>query len=143
MLDNPPTDAPSSAAVKRYAPPNQRNKLNRRKSGDRLDRASSLYGNDGDKNQAVLSNENARARLVPLTGCANSEVSQFINDRWQSTMQKLQSTTDPSEKPVLFSSAGPAWGQIKLPHQMVSGPPGIDFLAELKRSMQNSGLDSN
>ncbi|CAL1408021.1 unnamed protein product [Linum trigynum] len=103
MLENPTpaaTPADSSATVKRYAPPNQRNRsLNRRKSGDRIDRFSSFYGNDGDKilthtssrnilgvdrGDAViqtLQNENSQRALVALEGCCHSDASQLLNDR--------------------------------------------------------------
>ncbi|MCD7473517.1 hypothetical protein HAX54_015424 [Datura stramonium] len=87
----------NTVTVKRYAPPNQRNRaLGRRKSGgDRLERASS-YASDGEKNQMSASksistiadaggvnrvNEYPPTRLIPLQGCCTSEAFQLLNDR--------------------------------------------------------------
>ncbi|KAJ6319372.1 hypothetical protein OIU78_014898 [Salix suchowensis] len=58
MLENPTPAAsappPDSTTVKRYAPPNQRSRsMNRRKSGDRFDRGSSLYQIDGREEPAA------------------------------------------------------------------------------------------
>ncbi|OAY32954.1 hypothetical protein MANES_13G058400v8 [Manihot esculenta] len=107
MLENPtPAAQPDSTAViKRYAPPNQRNRsLNRRKSGDRYDRSSSLYATDVDKNpqhapprnlpivdhgdvgSSNLLNEKPRPGLIFLEGCCRSEASQLLNDRWAQAM---------------------------------------------------------
>ncbi|RYR49279.1 hypothetical protein Ahy_A07g035688 isoform A [Arachis hypogaea] len=103
MLDNAqaailPQAAESGTVVKRYAPPNQRNRsANRRKSSDRLDRANSA-GNDSEKNQNALPrnahvpdqgdigcyslvNENHYSRFIALEGCSCSAASQLLNDR--------------------------------------------------------------
>ncbi|CAN4101138.1 unnamed protein product [Withania somnifera] len=97
--DSSSTD--STVTVKRYAPPNQRNRaLGRRKSGgDRLERASS-YASDGEKNQMSASkyistvadagvnrvNEYPPAKLIPLQGCSTGEASQLLNDRWTAAL---------------------------------------------------------
>ncbi|CAN1127939.1 hypothetical protein LINPERPRIM_LOCUS29915, partial [Linum perenne] len=55
------------------------------------------------------------------------------------------------ERPVLYSgSVSSAWGQFKLPHQMMAaansgGPSGtqMDFLSELRRAMHNANTGSN
>ncbi|RYR41427.1 hypothetical protein Ahy_A08g037814 isoform A [Arachis hypogaea] len=103
MLDNAqaailPQAAESGTVVKRYAPPNQRNRsANRRKSSDRLDRGNSA-GNDSEKNQNALPrnahvpdqgdiggyslvNENHYSRFIALEGCSCSAASQLLNDR--------------------------------------------------------------
>ncbi|XP_054784523.1 uncharacterized protein LOC129291273 isoform X1 [Prosopis cineraria] len=172
MLENPPpaqlqsaaTDSP--APVKRYAPPNQRNRSNnRRKSADGLDRANSL-GNDLEKNQyasrsvpvtdhgdAGGSNhkENHYSGLVGLEGCSNSVASQLLNDRWTAAMQSYNHSKDSSEKPVMHSGGTAAWTHLRLPHQIVASSPGnaafvsqMDFLGELRRQMHsaNSAFDS-
>ncbi|KAL8225067.1 hypothetical protein R6Q57_017624 [Mikania cordata] len=154
MLENP-TDSSSTAnttTVKRYAPPNQRNRaLGRRKSGgDRLERASS-YGNDVEKNQAAaLRNvpimEHADPlRLIGLQGCCNSEAYQLLNNRWAAAMNAYESpSTDLAERPVMYSgSSASAWGQFRLPHQMISpiaggSGPQMDFISELRQAMHNS-----
>lgn len=119
MLENPTPAAtappPDSTTVKRYAPPNQRNRsLNRRKSGDRFDRGNSLYQNDGEKNQQPQSHANTRNNipdhhgdagsssllndnssphtLIPLEGCCRSEASQLLNDRWAAIMHSYNDT---------------------------------------------------
>jgi len=174
MLENstpavaPPdsTAAVSSSSVKRYAPPNQRNRLNRRKSGDRSDRNNTLYANDGDKSQQLapsrnipvmdhadpgsgsIKNENFRPRLIALEGCSRSEASQLLNDRWAAIMHRYNDTSiDLSERPVMYpGSSASAWGQFRLPHQLMasannSGPssgPQIDFLSDLHRAMHNT-----
>ncbi|KAJ6674499.1 PHOSPHOPANTOTHENATE--CYSTEINE LIGASE 2 [Salix viminalis] len=174
MLENPTPAAsappPDSTAVKRYAPPNQRSRsMNRRKSGDRFDRGSSLYQIDGEKNQQQQSHANTRNNipdhhgdagsssllndnysshtLIPLEGCCRSEASQLLNDRWAAIMHSYNDTSiDLSERPVMYpGSSAPAWGQFKLPHQILSpvnsvGAPNpqMDFLSELHRAIQNS-----
>ncbi|CAI0459378.1 unnamed protein product [Linum tenue] len=174
MLENPTpaaTPADSSATiVKKYAPPNQRNRpLNRRKSGDRIDRFSSLYGNDGDKIQTIPPSRNilgvdqgdagihtlqkghSRRTLVALEGCCHSDASQLLNDRWATVMHIYNDPTiDLSERPVLYSGGVSAWGQFKLPHQMMpaansAGSSGsqMDFLSELRRAMHNANTGSN
>ncbi|KAI3678619.1 hypothetical protein L6452_37918 [Arctium lappa] len=158
MLENP-TDSSNIATVRRYAPPNQRNRsLGRRKSGgDRLERASS-YGNDGDKNQvAALRNvpilDHAEPpRLIALQGCCSSEAYQLLNNRWAAAMNAYENpSTDFAERPVMYSgSSASTWGQFRLPHQMISstsgvGPSGpqIDFLSELRRALRNSNPSSD
>ncbi|CAN1127940.1 hypothetical protein LINPERPRIM_LOCUS29915, partial [Linum perenne] len=141
---------------------------------DRIDRFGSLYANDGDKSQTLsssrsfpgidhgdagihsLQNENSRVALVALEGCSNSNASQLLNDRWATVMHIYN---DPAidlsvifpERPVLYSgSVSSAWGQFKLPHQMMAaansgGPSGtqMDFLSELRRAMHNANTGSN
>lgn len=139
MLENPSSDAPPAAAsiatVKRYAPPNQRNRsLGRRKSGgDRLDRANSYtngernpigatksgpipdHGDSGYNNRA---NESLCVKLIPLHGCCSSEASQLLANRWAAAMNALNSfPEDSAEKPVLYIRKGAsAGGQAVLPH---------------------------
>ncbi|KAF8036036.1 hypothetical protein BT93_C1907 [Corymbia citriodora subsp. variegata] len=144
---DPSAAAAAAAAVKRYAPPNQRNRsLNRRKSGEQLDRPNNFYVSDGEKNHTAASRntindqrdaastnlpkENPRPRLIALEGCSNSEASRLLNDRWEATIQSCNdSSIDSSERPVMYSgSSTSAWGHIKLPHQM-------DFLGELRQAM--------
>lgn len=160
-------DSAAATTVKRYAPPNQRYRsLNRRKSGDRLDRSGQLYANNGEKNQQYstsrnvhvvdhgdlggnnFQNENSRPGIVALEGCCRSEASQLLNDRWAAVMQNYNDASiDLSERPVLYSgSSASAWGTFRLPHQMMSasntlGPSGtqVDFLSELRRAIQNAG----
>ncbi|CAL1408022.1 unnamed protein product [Linum trigynum] len=54
------------------------------------------------------------------------------------------------ERPVLYSGGVSAWGQFKLPHQMMAtansaGSSGsqMDFLSELRRAMHNANTGSN
>ncbi|KAG6415517.1 uncharacterized protein LOC125191253 [Salvia hispanica] len=157
MLENPSSDAPA-ATVKRYAPPNQRNRsLGRRKSGgDRLERANS-YVNDVDRNPVGATKGggladhgdlgyNARAKLIPLQGCCNSEASQLLNNRWAAAMNAHNSLPeDSSERPVVYArkSAAP-WGHTILPHLLVQPTGGAsaglqgDFLNELQKAMDNA-----
>ncbi|XP_030510549.1 uncharacterized protein LOC115725245 isoform X2 [Cannabis sativa] len=169
MLENPSNAAVAAATesatiVKRYAPPNQRSRLHRRKSADRSDRTNNVYGNDVDKNQvsgsrsvpvidhgdaggSSLLNEKPRTRLIALEGCSSSEASQLLNERWAATMQFYNdSTVEQPEKPVMCSDkASSAWGgQFRLPHQFMTptgrpGSPGsqMDFLGELRRAISN------
>ncbi|XP_006447886.2 LOW QUALITY PROTEIN: uncharacterized protein LOC102623023 [Citrus sinensis] len=124
MLENPAQAAAAAdsapAVVKRYAPPNQRNRsLNRRKSGDR---SSNLYGNDGEKNQLAalrnaavtdhgdsgssnFANVNSQPRLVPLEGFSRSEGAQLLKDRGRAIWNLFHDPSiDLSERPVLYSS---------------------------------------
>ncbi|CAJ1972958.1 unnamed protein product [Sphenostylis stenocarpa] len=152
MLENlqavPATE--SAPVVKRYAPPNQRNRsANRRKSSDRLDRTNSV-GNELEKNQVASSrnvpipdhgeagssnllNENHYSRFVALEGCSSSAASQLLNDRWTAAMQSYNSIKDSSEKPVMYSSGASAWT-----HQQFRPPQQLDFLGELRRQMHNA-----
>ncbi|CAI9107220.1 OLC1v1006530C1 [Oldenlandia corymbosa var. corymbosa] len=111
MLENPTNDSSASAnvaPVKRYAPPNQRNRgLGRRKSGgDRLERGNS-YTSDGDKaqvgfprdtNSSYRGGEFSSVALIPLHGCSNSEAAQLLNDRWAAAMNALNSLPDNSSE---------------------------------------------
>ncbi|XP_042489143.1 uncharacterized protein LOC122069239 [Macadamia integrifolia] len=88
MLESPTDSSAPPTTVKRYAPPNQRNRVhNRRKSGDRLERTSISYSNDEEKNQTSSRNtsnhlnENAPPRLIALNRCCSSEAVQLLNDR--------------------------------------------------------------
>ncbi|KAI4356223.1 hypothetical protein L6164_000262 [Bauhinia variegata] len=168
MLENPPSilsaPADSPAVVKRYAPPNQRNRSNnRRKSADRLDRTNSL-GNDLEKNQvssrnvpaadhgdaggSYCLNENHYSGFIALEGCSSSAAYQLLNDRWTAAMQSYNNPIDASEKPVMHSGGTSAWGQFRLPHQIMasaaSTSSSMDFLGELCRAMQsaNSGFST-
>lgn len=150
-------------AVKRYAPPNQRiRSLGRRKSGgEGLERANS-HGNEMEKNPIYPTKtaptvnqwdlgrgrrtEKFPGRLIPLSGCHNSEAFQLLNDRWTAAMHAYTNLpVDSSEKPVLYSrrNASPL-GHAMLPHLMMQ--PGInassssqkDFLSELRAAIGNS-----
>ncbi|XP_057773697.1 uncharacterized protein LOC130992993 [Salvia miltiorrhiza] len=164
MLENPSSDAPAAAGiatVKRYAPPNQRNRsLGRRKSGgDRLERANS-YVNDVDRNPvgapkgggladhgdlgyATRANESLRAKLIPLHGCCNSEASQLLNNPAMNAHNSLPE--DSSERPVLYARKSSApWGHTILPHLLIQPTGGAssglqgDFLNELRQAMDNA-----
>ncbi|KAI4374435.1 hypothetical protein MLD38_012430 [Melastoma candidum] len=150
------TDA--SSAVRRYSPPNQRNRLNRRKSGEQLDRSSSLSASDSEKNFTVSSRyvlndhrdagnnnflmEPPPSRLVYLEGCCSSEAHRLLNDRWAAAMHCYNDPNiDLFERPVMYTgSSASAWGQAKLPHQLLSpgGNPQMDFLAELRLAMMHN-----
>ncbi|KAL4596804.1 hypothetical protein ACB092_12G189700 [Castanea dentata] len=170
MLENPTATATHTAsaaaaaaatattdpAIKRYAPPNQRNRpLNRRKS-DRFDRTNNLYANDVDKNQVAgsknvpvidlgdsgssnLLNENPRTGLIALQGCSSSEASRLLHDRWSAAMRSYQNPSiDLAERPVMYSGSGSsAWGHKQI---IGAGPSGsqMDFLGELRRAMCNA-----
>ncbi|KAF7089948.1 hypothetical protein CFC21_092791 [Triticum aestivum] len=120
-------------SIKRYTPPVHRNRANnRRKAGDRAEKANYSYNNDGEKSHvpslknlppiihhdAFVSNaqnDYSHARLVPLEGCSASEASQLLSEH----------------KPVMYAgSGGSSWGQghMKLPHQM-------NFLEDLRRAV--------
>ncbi|OEL17369.1 hypothetical protein BAE44_0021613 [Dichanthelium oligosanthes] len=137
-------------AIKRYTPPVHRNRANnRRKSGDRADKANYSYNNDGEKSHVPslknlppivhhetffsnVQNDYNQTRLVPLEGCSSSEASQLLSDRWTAAMNLYNDQTiDSSEKPVMYSgSTGTSWGHghLKLPHQM-------NFLEELRHAV--------
>ncbi|KAK9159377.1 hypothetical protein Syun_005718 [Stephania yunnanensis] len=88
-----------STTIRRYAPPNQRNRLpSRRKSGERFDRPNILHGNEGDKSQvfasralpvtdhgeigsSTIGNETPRPGLITIDGCCSSEAAQLLSDR--------------------------------------------------------------
>ncbi|XP_031100045.1 uncharacterized protein LOC116004223 isoform X1 [Ipomoea triloba] len=175
MVETPTTDSTATAniaTVKRYAPPNQRNRsLGRRKSGvDRLERANS-YASDGEKNQNNIprnitsldhgdaggSNriyENRRPggsviNIIPLNGCCNSDVYQLLNERWTTAMNLYNNLPEGSpERPVMYTRNASNPSPWRLPHQMsqtASGPSvGLqkDFLSELWQAMQNSNPSS-
>ncbi|KAK8711784.1 hypothetical protein V6N13_147049 [Hibiscus sabdariffa] len=170
MLENPtPTAHDAAPAIKRYAPPNQRNRsLGRRKSGDWFDWTNNVYGNDSEKNQgaasrnnnlvgdagssAILNEYHHRPALIPLEGCSRSDASRLLSNRWAAALHRYHDTTiDLSERPVLYSgSSDSAWRNFRLPHQMMSptnttGPSSssqMDFLAELRRAVQNANTDN-
>uniref|UniRef100_A0A2P2MDM3 Uncharacterized protein MANES_13G058400 n=2 Tax=Rhizophora mucronata TaxID=61149 RepID=A0A2P2MDM3_RHIMU len=168
MLENPTPTAPPDA-VKRYAPPNQRNRsLNRRKS----DRFNNYYVNDGERNQphgaasrsvpvadhdgdvgsSNVPNESSRPGLIALEGCSRGEASQLLSDRWAAVMNSYNDTSiDLSERPVMYSgSSGSTWPHMRLPHQVMaasnnvgsSGQP-IDFLSELCLAIRNANARSD
>ncbi|XP_077225140.1 uncharacterized protein LOC143858387 isoform X1 [Tasmannia lanceolata] len=146
MLENPP-----EPSIKRYAPPSQRNRLlNRRKSGERLERINYSYGNDGEKSQLTpptnisvldhgeagnnsLPNKSLHQGLIPVGGCCSSAAAQLLSERWAAAIHSYNDpSVDLSERPVMYSGAsGSAWGHSKLSHQM-------DFLAELRRAIRNA-----
>ncbi|XP_030510550.1 uncharacterized protein LOC115725245 isoform X3 [Cannabis sativa] len=155
MLENPSNAAVAAATesatiVKRYAPPNQRSRLHRRKSADKNQVSGSRSVpviDHGDAGGSSLLNEKPRTRLIALEGCSSSEASQLLNERWAATMQFYNdSTVEQPEKPVMCSDkASSAWGgQFRLPHQFMTptgrpGSPGsqMDFLGELRRAISN------
>ncbi|CAN4098642.1 unnamed protein product [Withania somnifera] len=156
-VDSSSTDG--TVTVKRYAPPNQRNRaLGRRKSGgDRLERASS-YASDGEKNQIGSSksistvadagvnrvNEYVPAKLIPLQGCSTSEASQLLNDRWTAALNAHNNLPEDSlERPVMYTRRSP-WGHAMLPHHLMSqagtgsSTGNKDFLSKLQAAMLNA-----
>ncbi|CAI9300918.1 unnamed protein product [Lactuca saligna] len=159
MLETPADSSSTAniANIKRYAPPNQRNRsLGRRKSGgDRLEKTSS-YGNDGDRNQRnvpILDHADP-PRLIGLQGCCSSEAYQLLNNRWAAAINAYENpSTDLAERPVMYSgSSASAWGQFRLPHQMISqtgrvgvGASGsqIDFLGELRQAMRSHNSNTH
>ncbi|KAL6522261.1 hypothetical protein OROMI_016412 [Orobanche minor] len=175
MLENPSADLPAAAAstvtVKRYAPPNQRNRsLGRRKSGgDRLERANS-YADDGDRNPNPLganksgpiadhvdstynnrANESGRAKLITLHGCCNSEAAQLLSNRWTAAVNAHKSLPeDSAERPVMYTRKNAsAWRQAFLPHELIQptsgAPTGLqrDFLSELRKAMHSTNFCPN
>ncbi|XP_009794452.1 uncharacterized protein LOC107761999 [Nicotiana tabacum] len=169
MPEHPATDLSATdniGTVKRYAPPNQRNRsLGRRKSGgDRLERANS-YASDGEKNQISASssvstvadasgvnraNEYPPTRLIPLQGCGTSEAFQLLNDRWAAALNAHNNLPDDSlERPVMYMKRSP-WGHAMLPHQLMSQAgagsstgPHKDFLNELRLAMLSANAISD
>ncbi|KAK4338644.1 hypothetical protein RND71_043131 [Anisodus tanguticus] len=164
VADSSATD--NTVTVKRYAPPNQRNRsFGRRKSGgDRLERASS-YASDGEKNQMSASksistiadaggvnrvNEYPPTRLIPLQGCSTSEAFQLLNDRWTAALNAHNNLPEDSlERPVMYTERSP-WGHAMLPHQLMSqagagSSTGLqkDFLSELRLAMLNANVISD
>ncbi|XVE78248.1 hypothetical protein DITRI_Ditri13aG0129200 [Diplodiscus trichospermus] len=172
MLENPTPTAPESApAIKRYAPPSQRNRyLGRRKSGDWFDWTNSVYGNDSEKNQAVTSRNNSVGdagsgavlkddrslpTLIRLEVCSRSEASRLLSNRWAAAWHRYHDpSVDLSERPVVCSGGSDsAWRNFRLPHQhqMMSptnstGPSSgsqMDFLGELSRAIRNANANSD
>ncbi|XP_060176418.1 uncharacterized protein LOC132606801 [Lycium barbarum] len=168
MPEHPAVDslvADNTVTVKRYAPPNQRNRsLGRRKSGgDRLERASS-YASDGEKNQMSASksvstvadagvnrvNEYPPTRLIPLQGCSTSDAFQLLNDRWAAALTAHNNLPEDSpERPVMYTKRSPL-GHAMLPHQLMSqagagSSTGLqkDFLSELRLAMLNANVISD
>ncbi|EMS56171.1 hypothetical protein TRIUR3_23456 [Triticum urartu] len=110
---------------------------NRRKAGDRAEKANYSYNIDGEKSHvpslknlppiihhdAFVSNaqnDYSHARLVPLEGCSASEASQLLSERWAAAMNMYNDPNDSPDKPVMYAgSGGSSWGQghMKLPHQ--------------------------
>ncbi|KAK4756405.1 hypothetical protein SAY87_006532 [Trapa incisa] len=161
MLENLPPSAsdPPAAVVKRYAPPNQRNRsFGRRKPGERLDRTNNPYAVDGDKIAprnmndhrgtafGNFLNEVPQPGLIPLEGCCSSEAYQLLNDRWAAAIHSYNDTSlDLSARPVIYSgSSASVWGHNRLPHQLISpggtGMPSsqMDFMAELQQAMHGA-----
>ncbi|XP_010551987.1 PREDICTED: uncharacterized protein LOC104822452 [Tarenaya hassleriana] len=144
--------ADSSSAPKRYTPPNQRNRsVNRKKSGDRLERSSSSQGNEGERiqvpatrNVAVrdhgdsVSNSNSARRIISVEGCHRSEAYQLLSERWEAAMNLYNNpTVDLSERPIMYYG-GDVWG--RLPHKIMAsanntGPPPTDYRSELRRGL--------
>ncbi|XP_075515027.1 uncharacterized protein LOC142549777 isoform X1 [Primulina tabacum] len=164
MLEIPSVDSSAAAVniatVKRYAPPNQRNRLlGRRKS---VGEPASTYANDGEKNHISstkansmvdhgdagvnkLSGEIHCSRLIPLHGCSDSEAFQLLNNRWTAVMSAYNNLGEDSvERPVLYTKkSASAWGQAFLPHlPTVSSGLRRDLSSELQQAMNNanSGL---
>ncbi|WCJ37310.1 hypothetical protein M5689_018459 [Euphorbia peplus] len=157
MLENPTPVPDSSSVVKRYAPPNQRNRpLNRRKSekNQQLAPSRNIPGAEHVVGSSNFPYEKYRPSLIALQGCCQSEAAQLLNDRWALAMHKYDDTTiDLSERPVMYAASTPsAWGHLRLPHQFMP-PPGnsgvpysvsqIDFLTELRRQMRNANPNSD
>ncbi|XP_031100046.1 uncharacterized protein LOC116004223 isoform X2 [Ipomoea triloba] len=151
MVETPTTDSTATAniaTVKRYAPPNQRNRsLGRRKSGvDRLERANS-YASDGEKNQ-----NNIPRNITSLDhGDAGGSNRIYENRRpgWTTAMNLYNNLPEGSpERPVMYTRNASNPSPWRLPHQMsqtASGPSvGLqkDFLSELWQAMQNSNPSS-
>uniref|UniRef100_A0A804PK76 Uncharacterized protein n=1 Tax=Zea mays TaxID=4577 RepID=A0A804PK76_MAIZE len=89
---------------------------NRRKSGDRADKANYSYNNDGEKSNVPslknlppivhhetffsnVQNDYNQTGLVPLEGCSASEASQLLSDRWTAAINMYNDQTiDPSDE---------------------------------------------
>lgn len=170
MLESPTIDSSATAnvpPVKKYAPPNQRNRaLGRRKSGgDRLERTNS-YPSEGEKNQTTAPknspllnfgdvgssnrlNENYLGRLIPLHGCGNSEAFQLLNDRWAAAMNAHNNLPEDSPgRPLLYKRSASPWGHAMLPHLLMSPPANSstggsqkDFSNELRNAIRNANAN--
>ncbi|KAJ7961776.1 Protein phosphatase 2C 71 [Quillaja saponaria] len=169
MLENPTPaiSAPSDSAtvIKRYAPPNQRTRSNNRRKPS-SDRTNNLYANDIERNQvaasknvpviyhgdgsSILLNESHYSASITLEGCCNSAASRLLNDRWTAAMQCYNNPSiDSADKPVMHSGSTSAWGNFRLPHQIMSAtdsvsPPGsqLDLLGELRRAKHNTSFNT-
>ncbi|XP_050375977.1 uncharacterized protein LOC126793482 isoform X2 [Argentina anserina] len=134
MLENSSSAAAAdpAAVVRRYAPPNQRNRaLNRRKSAERFHQINNLQGNDLEKNQIAstrgnhgdagsssLLNVTLQPLFIALEGCCSSQASDLFNNRWAAVMHCFNdSSIDLSERPIMYSGSGAAWGQFRPPRQ--------------------------
>ncbi|XP_039005738.1 uncharacterized protein LOC120133158 isoform X2 [Hibiscus syriacus] len=155
MLENPtPTPPDAAPAIKRYAPPNQRNRsVERRKSGEKIQgvvRNNNLVGDSGSS--AILNEDHRRPGLIPLEGCSRSDASRLLSNRWAAALDRYHDTSiDLSERPVVYSgSSDSAWRNFRLPHQMMSPTNTIrpssnsqmDFLPDLHRVIQNANADN-
>ncbi|XVE72614.1 hypothetical protein DITRI_Ditri11bG0052200 [Diplodiscus trichospermus] len=157
MLENPtPTASDSAPAIKRYAPPNQRNRsLGRRKSAEKNQAATSrnIPVADAGSSSIVLNDHHLRPALIPLEGCSTSDAYRLLSNRWAAALHRYHDPSiDLSERPVMYSgSSDSAWRNFRLPHQMISptnstGPSSgsqMDFLGELRRAIRNANATSD
>ncbi|XVE78247.1 hypothetical protein DITRI_Ditri13aG0129200 [Diplodiscus trichospermus] len=158
MLENPTPTAPESApAIKRYAPPSQRNRyLGRRKSGEKNQAVTSRNNSVGDAGSgAVLKDDRSLPTLIRLEVCSRSEASRLLSNRWAAAWHRYHDpSVDLSERPVVCSGGSDsAWRNFRLPHQhqMMSptnstGPSSgsqMDFLGELSRAIRNANANSD
>ncbi|XVE72615.1 hypothetical protein DITRI_Ditri11bG0052200 [Diplodiscus trichospermus] len=132
MLENPtPTASDSAPAIKRYAPPNQRNRsLGRRKSAEKNQAATSrnIPVADAGSSSIVLNDHHLRPALIPLEGCSTSDAYRLLSNRWAAALHRYHDPSiDLSERPVMYSgSSDSAWRNFRLPHQVffpLSSPP--------------------
>ncbi|XP_021750595.1 uncharacterized protein LOC110716291 isoform X2 [Chenopodium quinoa] len=126
------------------------------KSGDRSEKTSNLHSTDGDKNVGIglqsassidhsdsgsskCVYESYRPKLIALNGCCRSEASQLLHERWKGAIYCYSDpTVDLSERPVMYTgSSASAWGNFRLPHQLMA-PPQMDFMAELQHAINNN-----
>ncbi|KAK7277418.1 hypothetical protein RIF29_18570 [Crotalaria pallida] len=144
VVDSNPNPNPNPGAViKRYAPPNQRNRSsNRRKSSSSSSFSSELGVGVGDN----IHYPTPTARFVALQGCSGSAASHLLTHRWTAAMHSFNNPKDSSEKPVMYSGGtSSVWTQFRLPHQIMTPPasasssvPQLDFLGELRRQMHSA-----
>ncbi|XP_047312341.1 uncharacterized protein LOC124915630 [Impatiens glandulifera] len=151
MLENStePSSIANTTTVKRYAPPNQRNRsLGRKKSG--VERSNEVGEKNTRYNIPSMNNGDATGYnsnhqlIISLSGCSNSEAYHLLNDRWNAAIHSYNDTSiDLSERPVMYcSNVGPAaLPQFRLPHQ-AAPPSQMDFLTELRRAMQHNNANS-
>ncbi|XWS36653.1 hypothetical protein CRYUN_Cryun20dG0103700 [Craigia yunnanensis] len=97
MLENPTLTAPDSAPpIKRYAPPNQRNRsLALRKSGEKNQVATSRNNPVGDAGSSAILNDDhpLPALIIPLEGCSRSEASRLLSNRWAAALHCYHDTS--------------------------------------------------